>query len=163
MKDKTLEFTSKVSSKSLFGLDLSAISQCVVPNNTNDLEIQFGDTLKREKKEDCLVQITFHFPEQGDDEDGEQEELPSAQSIQQQIMDSGVLRSATGDLVIEFTKEEGNFTYPRGKYALQVSSCTIICFAAFYGHYLFFSLLVYFHAHGDARWTIFIQNRLYQH
>lgn len=122
LNGKTLAFSSGVSEKPVFELDLSSINQCVVPtNNVNDIEIQFGDTQKREKKEDCLVSISFHFPNSAE-ELGEDEEPPesAAQLLQQQIMGSGVLRSATGDVVIEFTKDEGNFTFPRGKYALQV-------------------------------------------
>jgi hypothetical protein len=38
-----------------------------------------------------------------------------------------VLKAATGDTVVEFTKEQGNFTYPRGKFALQVFPLPLTC------------------------------------
>ena len=52
-----------------------------------------------------MVQITFHFPP-GEDEEGI---ITQAEQLQQQIKDTGVLRSVTGDIITEFSKEQGNF------------------------------------------------------
>ena len=82
-------------------------------NNRGDVEIQFAD--KETKREASLVQITFHFPP-GEDEEG----ITQAEQLQQQIKDTGVLRSVTGDVITEFSKEQGNFVTPRGKYTIQV-------------------------------------------
>lgn len=160
-----LEFSSKVTDKTLFELDLSKINQCVVPtNNAQDLELQFGDA-KLEKNADCLVSITFHFPtpEEKEGEDGENEEIveTDAQKLKSQIMAAGLLKSSTGDVVIEFTKDEGNFTFPRGKYALQVSMKSLRsgCRVWMFLHmFIFRPITVHFQATGYARWTIFLQN-----
>lgn len=91
------------------------------------MEIQFQSVEGREKREDCLVQITFHFPQKNvpnkedDDQSSDVEELSLAQTVHQQILGTGILSSSTGDIIVEFSKEEGNFVYPRGKYSLQVS------------------------------------------
>ena len=98
----------------LFDLKVENIALCVVPaNNRDDLEIQFIE--KENKKEDSLVQITFHFPP-GEDEEG----ITQAESFQRQIKNSGVLRSISGDIITEFSKEQGHFVTPRGKYTIQV-------------------------------------------
>ena len=34
----------------------------------------------------------------------------------------GAIRSMTGDVIAEFTKEQGNFVTPRGKYGIQMTS-----------------------------------------
>ena len=112
----------------MFELNLEGITQCVVPtNNIDDMEIQFNTSENREKREDCLVQVTFHFPqknapnEDGNEDDEDAEALSLAQVAHQQILGTGILSSSTGDIIVEFSKEEGNFVYPRGKYSLQVS------------------------------------------
>ena len=95
-------------------LKVENIALCVVPtNNRDDVEIQFAE--KETKREASLVQVTFHFPP-GEDEEG----ITQAEQFQQQIKDTGVLKSVTGDIITEFTKEQGNFVTPRGKYSIQV-------------------------------------------
>ena len=98
----------------ILDLKVENIALCVVPmNNRDDVEIQFAD--KETKREASLVQITFHFPP-GEDEEG----ITQAEQLQQQIKDTGVLRSVTGDIITEFSKEQGSFVTPRGKYTIQV-------------------------------------------
>lgn len=102
----------------LLDFKIDKISLCVVPaNNRDDLEIQFADADEKTptKKEESLVQITLHFPSEEDEEGATQ-----AESFHRQIIDTGVLRSVMGDIITEFSKEQGNFVTPRGKYAIQV-------------------------------------------
>jgi structure-specific recognition protein 1 len=100
-----------------FELKLDNVAQCVVPgNNRDELEIHFPEN-DGEKEEEGLVQITLHFPA-GDEDD---EETP-AQEFQKDIMSTGVIRSITGDIIAEFTKDQGNFVTPRGKYSIQMLS-----------------------------------------
>jgi diphthamide synthase (EF-2-diphthine--ammonia ligase) len=90
---------------------------CVVPaSNKDDLEVQFVESERSDKHQDTLVQMTFHFPT----EEEEEEEVSKAESFQKEVMDTGIIRSMTGDIIAEFTKEQGNFVTPRGKYAIQV-------------------------------------------
>lgn len=109
---------SAVNHKNIFVLKLDNVSQCVVPaNNRDDIEIQFADSQARERHEDCLVQVTFHFPK-----DETEEGVSIAEDYHQQIMGTGAIKSVTGDILVEFSKEQGNFVAPRGKYAIQVRS-----------------------------------------
>lgn len=43
-----------------------------------------------------------------------------AEKFHKQINDIGLTSSITGEIIVEFTREQGNFVTPRGKYALQV-------------------------------------------
>mmetsp|Transcript_24435 Transcript_24435/g.35056 ORF Transcript_24435/g.35056 Transcript_24435/m.35056 type:complete len:489 (+) Transcript_24435:38-1504(+) len=100
----------------IFDLKVENIALCVVPaNNRDEIEIQFAES--EERKQESLVQVTFHFPS-GEDEEG----ITQAENLHREIMDTGVLRSVTGDIITEFTKEQGNFVTPRGKYAIQMTS-----------------------------------------
>jgi hypothetical protein len=111
-----------VNNKNIFNLKLDHVSQCVVPaNNRDDIEIQFADSQARERVEDCLVQITFHFPKE-ETEDG----LTIAEDYHRQIMGTGAIKSVMGDIIVEFSKEQGNFVAPRGKYALQVNALLFV-------------------------------------
>jgi len=119
LKDKVLQMSS-VSGLPSFELRLDNVAQCVLPaNNTDELEISFPENDAAEKEEDCLVSITMHFP--GKDEDDDADESP-AQLLQKEIMNTGVIKSITGDIICEFTKEQGNFVTPRGKYSIQMLS-----------------------------------------
>ena len=101
-----------------FELPLDNVAQCVVPaNNSNELEIHFPENDGPDKEEDGLVQITMHFPPGDEDE----EETP-AQALQKEVLSTGVIRNVTGDIIAEFTKEQGNFVAPRGKYGIQMLS-----------------------------------------
>lgn len=113
-------------------MKLDNVEQCVVPqNNRGDLEIQFAEA--KEKNRDSVVKMVFHFPrkrkeqkeeKEGDDEDedeeSEEEEETLAEVFRQKVMDNGIISSAAGEVLVEFTKEQGNFISPRGKYALKV-------------------------------------------
>jgi hypothetical protein len=116
-KSKVLRMAGLTSNVNIFTLNLDNISQCVVPmNNRDDLEMQFADKEKPDKHTDSLVQMTLHFPMGEDDDDKTRAEV-----LHNSIKDSGVINSVTGKIIAEFSKEVGNFTTPRGKYAIQVS------------------------------------------
>lgn len=127
-----LSFKSRVSGKGIFGMKLDNVEQCVVPqNNRRDLELQFAES--KEKNRESLVKIVFHFPgakknkiksedNEDDEEESEDEEETMAEALQQKVMDIGVLDSATGDIIVEFDRDQGNFLAPRGKYELKVSN-----------------------------------------
>ena len=131
--DSQLLLSSAVSSKNIFVLKLDNVSQCVVPaNNRDDIEIQFTDSQQKERSEDCLVQVTLHFPKD-ETEDG----LTIAEDYHRQIMDTGAIKSVTGDIIVEFSKEQGNFVAPRGKYAIQVFSLSFLfCSISLSAHFL---------------------------
>jgi len=102
----------------IFDLKVENVALCVVPaNNRDEIEIQFAESEDSARKQESLVQVTLHFPP-GEDEEG----ITQAENLHREIMDTGVLRSVAGDIITEFTKEQGNFVTPRGKYAIQVIS-----------------------------------------
>lgn len=108
----------------MFELSLENVAQCVVPtNNRDDLEIQFQES--NNKEDDCIAQITFHFPteedvEGDDDEPADRESL--AENFKSTILNSGISNVSTDSVIVEFTKEQGNFITPRGKYSIQMTS-----------------------------------------
>jgi Structure-specific recognition protein (SSRP1) len=115
--DKSLVMKSSLSTSSVLDMKLDNVSLCVVPaTNRDEIEIQFHEAETLDRDEDSLVQITFHFPP-GEDP----EEDSTAEAFQKAIMGTGVIRSVTGSIIAEFSKEQGNFVTPRGKYAIQVS------------------------------------------
>lgn len=121
IEDNQVILTSVVSNRPIFDFKLDTVSLCVVPaNNRDDVEVQFVEPEKVDKHthEDTLVQMTFHFPTGLEEEDDEG--LSAAEVFQRNVMDTGVIRSITGDIIAEFSKEQGNFVTPRGKYAIQV-------------------------------------------
>jgi structure-specific recognition protein 1 len=132
----TLTFGSKVSKKSIFEMKLDSVEQCVVPqNNRGDLEIQFAES--KDKARDSLVKMVFHFPskkrerkekeveDEDEEEESEEEEETFAESLRQKVMDNGIISSAAGEVLVEFTKDQGNFISPRGKYALKFTTTTM--------------------------------------
>ena len=107
----------------MFELSLENVAQCVVPtNNQNDLEIQFQES--NNKDDDCVAQITFHFPtEEVEGDDGEPADRESlAESFKSTILSSGISNVSTDTVIVEFSKEQGNFITPRGKYSIQMTS-----------------------------------------
>ena len=120
----SLVMSAAASSKQVFDLKLDNASLCVVTmNNKDEMEIHFHEREDGDREEDCLVQMTLHFPKNNaDEEDEEEEDLTLAEKMKQSIFDSGVLRSATGNIIAEFSKDQGNFVTPRGKYGLQLTS-----------------------------------------
>jgi len=108
IQEKSIKLAS-VSQKSIFDLNLGNLAQCVIPsNNRDEIEIQFQESdLNRD--EDCLVQITLHFPPVeilDEDEDDENDEIQSnAELFQKQIIDTGAIQSLTGNIIAEFGKE----------------------------------------------------------
>jgi structure-specific recognition protein 1 len=129
VEDKTFRMNDNFGHKS-FDLSLENVAQCVIGTNKSEMEIQFHEN-DADKEEDSLVQVTFHFPvdKQGrrvDPEtcepiDGSEEENP-AEAMQKAIMSAAALRNVSGNVIIEFTKEQaGNFVSPRGRYAMQLT------------------------------------------
>lgn len=111
-------------------IGLDNISLCVVPtSNRNEMEIQFKDNDNTDREEDNVAQITFHFPKNDDEEsdpensDGEEKEskLTAAELMKNTIMDSGILNNTGEKVIVEFTKDQGNFVTPRGKYSIQMT------------------------------------------
>lgn len=97
---------SSMTSKQIFDIKLDKVAQCVVPiNNRNEVELQFQES-DANKDEDSLVQITFRFPSTNEeDEDVDPDEETKAEYFQRSILDSGVINSATGNVLVEFSKE----------------------------------------------------------
>lgn len=114
-----------LNSKPILNISLDNVAQCVIPTmNRNELEIQFNENDSR-KDEDALVQITFHFPknpepEDSDDEDEEAEKESKAELFQKSIVDTGAISDVTGSVLVEFSRDEGNFVAPRAKFVVQV-------------------------------------------
>jgi hypothetical protein len=123
LDDRRLYIKSATNGYRILDLQLDTMSLCVIPaSNRDEIEIHFHDKEKMERDEAALAQITFHFPPGEDPE----EETP-AEAFRKTVMDTGFIRSVTGEIIAEFTKEQGNFTSPRGKYAIQVriaSACS---------------------------------------
>jgi hypothetical protein len=113
---------STISSRPILNIKVDNIALCVVPaTNRDEIEIQFVETEKVDRHDDGLVQMTLHFPSGEDDEGASQ-----AEQFQKSIMNTGVIRSVTGNIIAEFSKEQGNFVTPRGKYTIQVHFCQFL-------------------------------------
>ena len=111
---------SSLDGRNILNFRLETISQCVVPaNNRDEVEIHFHDDDKIGRDEDAMVQVTFHFPFE-EHEDEEAEEETKAEEFKKTVIDSGIMKAATGNVIVEFTKDQGNFVTPKGKYSIQV-------------------------------------------
>jgi len=113
--------------KRLFDLDLSRVSQCVVPTNTRagavpkEVSIQFNEDRREGAAEHQLVELRLYVPPgSGRDGDEENEDESDALRIQQQITQAANLKSVTGSLLAEFAPSEGVFVLPRGRYAVEM-------------------------------------------
>ncbi len=112
----------------MFDMTLSHVAQCVMQGNSRkEVEIQFNE-FDNNKDEDILHQITLRLPTNKENnaegvdnanEDEENTENP-AEELQRLIMEAAEIRSVTGNVIAEFTKEEGSFVTPRGRYAMQL-------------------------------------------
>ena len=121
--------SSVVSNRSILDFKLESVQLCVVPaSNRDEVEIQFLEPEKADKHahEDTLVQATFHFPsrkeKEDEEEDEEEDQTSAAELFHKNVMDTGIIRSITGNIIAEFSKEQGNFVTPRGKYAIQMTA-----------------------------------------
>lgn len=113
---KRLVLRSVNNQKELVSIDLSKAAQCVVPTmQKDDIEFQFVEQ-KLPKDEDGLVSMTLHMPkpEEGKDE-------TEAEELQKKVLDTGLIKSVSGNAIAEFTKEQGNFLTPRGRYAIKLT------------------------------------------
>ena len=120
--DKDTILFNGTSEKEVLKIKLDTISQCVVPtNNRDDIEVHFHDDIddKTQDQDDCLVQATFHFPKTRLDDD-EEEGDTKAEVFKKKVFDTGIIRSVTGNVIVEFSKDQGNFVTPRGKYSIQM-------------------------------------------
>ena len=133
IEDKSLVMKDVNSNKTTFSMELENVAQCVLPqNNRYEVELQFHDNDMVE--DDSLVQITFHFPKnktniksENVDSNGDSAEVENdeedetlAEQFQQRIVSTGVIRTLTSNVIVEFSREQGTFVAPRGKYLLQV-------------------------------------------
>jgi hypothetical protein len=126
--DKSLTMKSEATGRNAFEMRLDNVAQCVIPGNSrNEVEIQFQDNDAGDKDCDFVSQIRLYFPDthgEGGEEGAEDEEtdgLTRAEEFQKSVMDRSRVRSVTGDVIVEFSKDQGNFITPRGRYAIQVS------------------------------------------
>ena len=140
IEDKSLVMKDVNTNKTTFSMELDNVAQCVLPqNNRYEVELQFHENDMVE--DDSLVQITFHFPKSkvvksenadsnADNEveaDNEDEDETLAEQFQQRIVSTGVIRTLTSNVIVEFTREQGTFVAPRGKYLLQVRYMHSVC------------------------------------
>lgn len=78
----------------------------------NDLNFKFVSV---ESTDDSLVQLRFHFPTLQDDAD-----TTAAEDFTHTVLNKGVISKVQGNIIAEFSQEQGNFLTPRGRYAIQV-------------------------------------------
>lgn len=155
--DKTVSLTNISEEKTVFDLPLENIAQCVMPqNNKNEVELQFQESDTRGIEDDNLVQLTFHFPHatvNNDDSDKEDDDEPAdtiAEAFHKNILDAGIIQNLTGNVIVEFTKEQGTFVQPRGRYTIQVRQYEV-CIFDYYFLIAFMFITVdvkYFSPHG---------------
>eukprot|EP01035_Chromulina_nebulosa_P020798 gene20798-26962_t len=150
--ESELHLISNRLEKPLFQLKLDSIASCVIPtNNKDEVELQFHDdpnsSSSSNRDDDTLIQITFHFPSNKqraelldeDNDDGIENSTSLAEQFQKEIIKIGVVPSLTGDIIVEFSKEQGNFITPRGKYALQMTSSYMYMQGAQYAYKIAYS------------------------
>jgi hypothetical protein len=139
LEGSSMFLKSAQTGKRVFELKLNNVSQCVLPGNSKDeVEIQFHETDTADKEEDMLVHVRLRFPtlpDKGEGEDEEEEEgaegaggggMTPAESFQKSIMEQGMIRSVTGNVIAEFTQDQGTFVTPRGRYAIQVAPSPLL-------------------------------------
>lgn len=98
---------NSVDNRPVMELKLDDVVQCVIPPNSRDeIEIQFQESDAGDREADSLVQITFHLPFAEDLEEGTEDSLSTAERLQQEIMATGVIQSTTGNVIVEFSKEQ---------------------------------------------------------
>lgn len=107
LRNKNLVLSS-VDARPVLELKLDNIVQCVIPPNSRDeIEFQFQESDNGDREADTLVQITLHLPVSEDaEEDLEVDQVSSAERLQQEIMATGVIQSVTGNVIVEFSKEQ---------------------------------------------------------
>ncbi len=115
LNGRILKMTSGVSNATSFEMPLDSLSSCVLVNK-DDVEVQFAEDETADRDDYNLTQITFHFPL---GQDGEDLHGPAA-SFHKRIEELNVIQAITGDVIVEFTKEQGNFMAPRGKFSIQM-------------------------------------------
>ncbi len=121
LSGRILKMTSGVSNATSFEMPLDSLSSCVLVNK-DDVEVQFAEDETADRDDYNLTQITFHFPL---GQDGEDLHGP-ASNFHKRIEELNVIQAITGDVIVEFTKEQGNFMAPRGKYAIQMLPTSFI-------------------------------------
>jgi structure-specific recognition protein 1 len=93
----------------LFELNLGDVTQCVTPGHKQDeLDIQFLDVDSGSREDQSLYSMRLWVPGQ------------QAAEIQTRILSHSAGRSQTGDVLVEFDREQGNFVAPKNKYSVEL-------------------------------------------
>lgn len=151
MSNERVVLKSATNGYRILDCQLDRMALCVIPaSNRDEIEIHFHDNDKAERDESSLAQLTLHFPASEDPD----EEETAAEMFRKAIMGTNIIKSAVGDAIVTFSKEQGNFVSPRGKYEIKVraSNC----------HGPQFQLTLYLsddaHIHAHARSSVFLQH-----
>ena len=141
-----LKMTNAHTDKTTFDFSLENVAQCVLPqNNRNEVELQFQESDTRGVEDDNLVQVTFHFADkkiskkktikieedengvtessekqEADKDDDDEDADTEAEVFHKSIVDTGIIKTLTGSVIVEFTSAQGTFVTPRGRYTIQV-------------------------------------------
>lgn len=128
IQGKLLKMSAGPKTKTAMELPLGNLNSCVLAKD--DVEIQFLEEESNDNRDDFnLAQITFHFPlgQEGEDIHG------PATNFHKRIEEMNLIRSqVSGDTIVEFSKEQGNFITPRGKFALQMTTSSFVMKGAKY-------------------------------
>jgi len=121
VEDKALIMQNSSGDAKLFDMPLGDVAQCVMPGTSKqEVEVQFHEN-DEDKEEDSLVQVTFKFPKTTEGEGEDEENEKPAELLHKMIIEAASIRNVTGNVIAEFTKEQGQFITPRGRYAIQMT------------------------------------------
>lgn len=113
---------TETTGEEIMSFNLKEVSQCVLPgNNRNEIELQFHESdATMEAGTDQLVHIRFYVPPDADADMQDRETLTPAEHLQKRIMESASIKSSTGEIIAEFSEEQGTFLTPRGRYNVEL-------------------------------------------
>lgn len=118
--------------RSTFDLNLSSISQCVLPGKNlkaNDVELQFHESeAMDDQAEDCLVEMRLYISganedqgeDGGDDEGVAMRNRAAAEEFVETVSSKADIGDVKGSVLCEFDSSMGTFLTPRGRYALEM-------------------------------------------
>uniref|UniRef100_A0A7S2WS60 FACT complex subunit SSRP1 n=2 Tax=Rhizochromulina marina TaxID=1034831 RepID=A0A7S2WS60_9STRA len=102
-----LNFTKE--GKQMFEINLSNVSQCVTPGNKQDeLEVQFIDADSSTKDDQLLYSMRLWIPGQ------------QASEYQSSVLQKTNISSHTGDVLIEFDRDQATFVAPKNRYNIEL-------------------------------------------
>ncbi|KAH8058667.1 hypothetical protein JL722_5895 [Aureococcus anophagefferens] len=115
--------------KRLFDIDLSKVSQCVLPagvgkqaGEQKEVTMQFDD--KAAADDHQLVELRLYIPpgsrSYAEDEEEDDDDAGEAARVHAKIMEYSKLTSVTGTQLAQFGAEDGAFLLPRGRYAVEM-------------------------------------------